>query len=200
MSPVSAQIKMHQVFRQMPDSILPLLTKNNRLDCIDFLDSKMKAIVKNILGDKSSLDSLTDNYLKLQMSSCSTVEMKLLPVKDTVQYICVVSTFTGPAASSSIDFYTTGWKHLKTGGFIDSPDFNFFFIKNDTASAEKLNQIKNRFDPVLYKISLSPDKEKLSYSLSFAGINKKDYSEVMPYLSGPIYYIWNNKKFIPVVH
>ena len=35
------------VFINMPDSLMPLLTKVNREDCIDFLDSKMRAQVKN---------------------------------------------------------------------------------------------------------------------------------------------------------
>jgi hypothetical protein len=30
------------VFINMPDSLMPLLTKVNREDCIDFLDSKMR--------------------------------------------------------------------------------------------------------------------------------------------------------------
>ena len=32
-----AQPMMRDVFAAMPDSVLPLVTKNNRLDCIDFM-------------------------------------------------------------------------------------------------------------------------------------------------------------------
>ena len=41
---VSAQ-DMKSVFIAMPDSITPLLTKVNKEDCVDFLDSNMKAEV-----------------------------------------------------------------------------------------------------------------------------------------------------------
>ena len=31
------EVKMRDIFAQAPDSIFPLMTKNNKLDCIDFL-------------------------------------------------------------------------------------------------------------------------------------------------------------------
>ncbi len=52
MSPLSAQTAK-QLFRAMPDSILPLLTTNNRADCTDFMDSKMKAEVVNVFKEKT---------------------------------------------------------------------------------------------------------------------------------------------------
>ena len=47
---VMSQTTMRDVFRQMPDSIVPYLTENNRLDFIDFIDSNMKAEVTNAFG------------------------------------------------------------------------------------------------------------------------------------------------------
>jgi len=43
-------------FKNMPDSLSPLLTAVNRADCIDFLESKMKAEVTNRFGGKSEND------------------------------------------------------------------------------------------------------------------------------------------------
>ena len=39
--------KMRDVFATMPDSVLGLMTKNNRLDCIDFIENDMEAKVRN---------------------------------------------------------------------------------------------------------------------------------------------------------
>ena len=44
----SADIK--NLFVEMPDSIMPLLVKNNRLDMLDYMDIGMSAKVKNKLG------------------------------------------------------------------------------------------------------------------------------------------------------
>ena len=43
------------LFVNIPDSLTPLLTKVNREDCIDFLESKMKAQVENRFGKKSEM-------------------------------------------------------------------------------------------------------------------------------------------------
>ena len=39
---VSAQLHMREVFAQLPDSVLPLMSKNNRLDCIDFIEKSFR--------------------------------------------------------------------------------------------------------------------------------------------------------------
>ena len=36
-------LKMHDVFKQMPDTLLATLSENNRLDMLDFMASNMKA-------------------------------------------------------------------------------------------------------------------------------------------------------------
>ena len=76
---------MKSLFVALPDSLSPLLTKVNRADFGDFLASGMKAEVKNRFGNTSEMLKLTDNYLKLKVSEVSTVEMKLLPLNDSVK-------------------------------------------------------------------------------------------------------------------
>ena len=48
----SDSIRMRQVFAEMPDSILGILTKYNRLDCIDFIENNLPAKVENRLGGR----------------------------------------------------------------------------------------------------------------------------------------------------
>ena len=119
----TAQIKMRDVFRQMPDTLLPYLTANNRLDFIDFIDSDMKASVKNSLDGSSEMTRLTDNYLSLRLSEGSSVDMRLLDVtesSDSVkQVICVVNTYGTDVRESTIMFYTTGWQLLPVERFIN---------------------------------------------------------------------------------
>ena len=85
LSSASAQdMKMRDVFRQMPDSLMPYLTHNNRLDFIDFLDSNMKAEVKNLLGGTSEMTSLADDSLSIRMSETSKLDLLLLPLQQPV--------------------------------------------------------------------------------------------------------------------
>ena len=88
------------VFVNMPDSLSPLLTKVNREDCIDFLESKMRAQVENRFGKKSEMTDLSKDYIRMQMSPQTTWQMKLLALNDTTNIICTISTACAPACDS----------------------------------------------------------------------------------------------------
>lgn len=126
MSPLSAQTAK-QLFRAMPDSILPLLTANNRADCTDFMDSKMKAEVVNAFKEKSQMTEMTNDYIALRLSEASTWQMKLLPTNDSTKIICVINTVEGPVADSRIAFYDTNWAPYKTENYIKLPTTDDFF-------------------------------------------------------------------------
>jgi hypothetical protein len=118
-SQASAQnLKIRDVFRQMPDSLMPYLTANNRLDFIDFLDSNMKAEVTNMTGGVSEMTALTDDSLSIRMSDALRVDMLLLdldePVDSIHQVVVFVETFLvdsiyGESVSKT---YTTDWQSV----------------------------------------------------------------------------------------
>ncbi len=92
------------LFVNIPDSLSPLLTKVNRADCVDFLESKMKAQVENRFGKKSEMTELGKDFIRMQMSPQATWQMKVLALNDTTNVICTVATACAPACDSSIRF------------------------------------------------------------------------------------------------
>ena len=88
----SAQILMRDVFGAMPDSVLPLVSKNNRLDCIDFIENNMEAKVRNLLDEYVTLEALTNDYARFRTSASALMELKLLPTSDSTSVLCVVTT------------------------------------------------------------------------------------------------------------
>ena len=118
-SQASAQnLKIRDVFRQMPDSLMPYLTANNRLDFIDFLDSNMKAEVTNMTGGVSEMTALTDDSLSIRMSDALRVDMLLLdldePVDSIHQVVVFVETFLVDSVygESVCKTYTTDWQSV----------------------------------------------------------------------------------------
>jgi hypothetical protein len=116
---VSAQdLKMRDVFKQIPDSLVPYLSQNNRLDFIDFLDSNMKAEVRNKLGGMSEMTALTDDSLSIRMSNALQVDMLLLKLDQPVDSIQQVVVFSQAFLTDSVYrdtkvlFYTPDWKLL----------------------------------------------------------------------------------------
>jgi len=103
-----SQTRIRDIYAEAPDSIFPLLTKNNRLDQIDFRENNMQAVVKNKYDDRVELLVLTDKYLKLQLSEHCVVEMRLL--SDST--FCMVQTYNAPAPDSRIRLFDTSWNEL----------------------------------------------------------------------------------------
>lgn len=122
---VTAQ-EIKDLFIQMPDTLLPYLTKVNREDCIDFLASNMKAEVKNRFDRTTGMTSITKDYIALTLSSQSKYELKLLPTSDTTNIICSVYTYEGKVPNSHVKFYTTEWKELPADGFLSFPQTELF--------------------------------------------------------------------------
>ena len=189
---------MRTLLVAMPDSILPLLTKNNRMDCVDFVDSKMKAEVKNRLGEVSELKVLTKDYLLLQMTSQSTVEMKLLSVNDSAKVVCVVRTVCAPVCDSAVEFYDISWKRLKTADYIACPLVDSFF-RNPAQTDLPYQLFREKADVDLIKASLSVERAVIRFEYTTPDyLSEDDREKIRPYLrKDPLVYSWTEGKFTP---
>ena len=99
------------VLKSMPDEVIPILTHNNILDMIDFLNASCKAEVTNRMNGKSEMTVLTDHYAYIQVTPSNTTEIKLLPLQSGGTLIYLVSTCTTDSLSdSSVKVYTDKWE------------------------------------------------------------------------------------------
>jgi hypothetical protein len=119
-TPLPAQ-EAKELFIPMPDSLMPLLTPVNRADFVDFLDSNMRAQVKNAFGNISEMTDLSPDYIRLQLTSHNTWQMKVLAVDSTTKVICTVATACAPVCDSYIRFFTTDWKPLPVRTYLPLP-------------------------------------------------------------------------------
>ena len=187
--------ELRSLFVAMPDSVLPLLTKTNRMDCIDFLDSNMKAEVKNRFNKTSELKVLTKDYLELQLTSQSSVEMKLLPMNDSVKVVCMVHTVCGPVCDSEITFYDTQWKQLPSKNFITLPEVDRFYYLN--TNDESYATVRKAADMYLMKANLSSEASTLTFIYTTPEyLSKEDREKLELYLrKEPIVYQWGEGRF-----
>ena len=188
---------MKTVFVAMPDSVTPLLTKVNREDCIDFLDSNMKAVVKNRFGNVAEMKVLTDDYVLMQTSEVGTLEMKLLPLADSTKVICVVKTVNVPVADSSVRFYTSDWsQQLDVKEFLQLPSMDAFFLPNDSLTDETI-LTRKKADMYLMKAQLSKEDTSLTFTYTTPDyLNEEDREKLLPHLrKEPIVLRWSEGKF-----
>ena len=196
--PANAQ-QAKQYFVSMPDTILPLLTEINRADCIDFLESNMRAIVTNRLDGKSEMTTLTDNYIEIKLSEQSSWQMKVLALNDSTQVICTIFTACAPACDSHIKFYTTQWESLSLADYIQTmPTLSDYLPQLNEADydIQTLNAVKQA-DLLLIKMQLSADDNTLVCSFDTPQYMEKSAAQKLtPLLQKPIVYNWNSGKFV----
>lgn len=171
-----AQVRMRDVFAQLPDSILPLMTRNNRLDCIDFIENGMEARVKNKFNDQVVLEALTEDFLLIRTSESSTVEMKLMPLgSDTL--ICVNRTYLGPTEDSEVKLYNTNWCFVRN---VQRPEVSEFLKTVDSIrpwTPEMADTMDMICDDATYlpliKASLSAESSEIQWVLQSNEFSKE---------------------------
>ncbi len=189
--------RMRDVFASAPDSIFPLLTTNNRLDCIDFIENAMPARVKNLMDETVELTALTDTYLSLTLSVAERIDMRLLPLADSTHYVALVRTYFGPVGESVIEFYTSDWRPLPQAKQLVLPRYEDFFVQSDTLPRADLKEFGRLFTYRLVQAALSPSAPTLTFTLSLDELPEEVRREVAPYVR-PQIYRWNvaSRRFV----
>ena len=133
-------VKIRDVFREMPDSLMPYLSLNNRLDFIDFIDSGMKAEVRNTLGGTSEMTSMADDSLSIRMSDGLRVDMLVMDSTVVMIETFLVDSIYG---ESKVCYFTTQWQPLQQPRLSEAQE--------QRISRLKLQNIVKRDDDLLNK-------------------------------------------------
>lgn len=192
-SGISEAQTVREAFLDMPDDILLLQTANDRADFIDFTESGMKSVVKDKMDYPAELLVKKDNYLLLKTSVSSDFQMKVLPLNDSVNVICTVTTVYAPAASSRINFYSSQWEELDGSSFLEMPGKEAF-LKKDAGTGDGffLSDID------LYQIKLGQDDDRLEISVSISDyVTEEEKDKLNQILTDkPLTYEWRDASFV----
>ena len=124
-----AQVRVCDMLRSMPDSLVPYLSANNRLDMIDFKNANMKAEVRNSQEGRSELVTLTDRYADLALNPAHRMEMCLLdvtmPIDSCSHILCVVDTYGADIKESTVRFFSLTWRQLPADDYVMLPPVMF---------------------------------------------------------------------------
>ena len=191
----SARTPMRSWLVAMPDSVLPLLTQNDRLDFIDFYDAGMEAAVTNRMEGKSSMDTLTDDFLHISYTRSTDVAMKLLPVNDTTDVLCMVTTVKASVDDSRIAFYDSQWRPLDVTSYVDEPSLTDF---RSTLQGDSASWAWTGLDIFFRTYHLSAEDTAMQCVLTATGhLSEEERQTVGSYVRRePITYRWTDGKFV----
>ncbi len=187
-----AAVPIDTLFAKMPDRLLPVLDWDNRLDCLDLYNSKMRAEVTNVFGERSRLVAKTEDYLRVDLSASSRMELKVLPHgADTI--VGLIHTVLTPAADSRIDFFTPDWKPLDSV-YVRMPESGCFWKRPDSMTAERYDELRSGAGIPWVEASFSPEGDTLTMCLSLDNV-RSDWREDMERCMQKVAYRWNGSRF-----
>ncbi len=101
---------IEKFYVNMPDVINPTLSKQNRLELLEYHKAKQSDSTVNRFGNKAYLvcfDTINQRIV-VRNTVSSTFEMKVMMV-ESVLIIGIIRTVCAPICQSSVEFYDTTW-------------------------------------------------------------------------------------------
>lgn len=185
---------MREVLQSMPDSILPMFTRNDRLDFIDFVDNSMKAEVKTRFGDVAEMTVLAEDFCHIKTSEVSSFEIKLLNLGEI---ICIVNSIKQDGWDSSLSFFNNKWECLKSEDFFTIPHLSSFIPHPEGMDNSVYQNLLNRADIPYFFIQMNAESQDLRITYSSSAVKDHDYDSLLkPYIHPELYLHWNGKAFV----
>ena len=181
---ISAQ-SLREVWIEMPDSILPYLSKSQRTELADYVEMKAEPAVLSTFGDSVRIERMTNNYLLLRANEATRLEIKLLDNNT----LALVQTWMAPAAESKLSLFNLQWQPKEA-----VVDYKANIVKPDSMSDEDFSDLKTLMFPRLKEYRLSADNNSLSVSWNYPLLSKKDVKRVTELLKTQVLN-WTGKDF-----
>lgn len=159
------------VFSHMPDTVMPLLSRNARLDMIDYYTYGLSNGVNNRLEEPCRIISSTENELTIQTGRISRIQIAMQAAgSDTL--VSFIETVETPQPDSHITFRrTSDWKEVQQKNTISMTDF----LTDRRADATEV--------PVMFFCSIVFDGETGMYIFTNTTGSRYEPSEAPAYMS-----------------
>ncbi len=184
---------LRTLFLNMPDSIMPTLTRSDRMDFLDFKDIGMKARATNKLGGESVMTELSERMLSVTTSGSGKVDMVLLPRKNGSNLICIIKTVTARYDDSRLEFYNEDWTPVDAKKLIKLPRFDDYLTR-EALRQDSLSYFKKL--SILRLQSITAVENALEFRYTSLDYIDEDADRYRSWIkSDPIIYTWTGKRF-----
>lgn len=193
------QTSIKGVIGNMPEGILPYITNDQKTELLKFTDSCDSVKVKNAFNGVTSIDTISLDYAKISMNKTVEMQLKLLPINDSTQILCVIKTIKNPLKESVIKFYSTNWQPLNSMfGLPEGNDpktiLSMFTHKPDSMTEDEFNNLYNCIEPVMLTANWEDKDYSITLNLSVPFIQKDNYNGIKD-ITNKISFKWDGQKF-----
>ncbi len=178
-------------FINAPQGLLLLLTRNDRLDMLDYYDSQLTTPVTNGLQGKSSIRSVDDKMMVINMTPSSTYTIAMLPG----DVIALIRTIDTPAKDSNITFYSAAdWTEYPSDKYFTAPALAQWLTKK---GASDRDTVEAMVPFIMAEYTYDPASQTLTATNDLRTFLSEDvYDMIADDLAPSLKYTWNGKKFV----
>ncbi len=196
----SDTISVRRAFVEMPGSILDLINQSTRLDMLDYYDADSLWMAPNALEGRSVLKKVTPDFIEVQITDVSTLQIKVLPWKGKGDVVAVCYTIASASASndSELRFFDASMKELPAKNFLKPLKLKDFF-DIPKGSLTSMDEIREMVPFPTIEYNLAADSQDLTARLTVKEYINQDDIKILELFQKPLlHFQWDGKKFEPL--
>lgn len=174
-------------------NVFTLLEQSDRMDMVDYYESGQKVNVSNVMDGKSSIDTLTTDFMKVKIADAHEVAMRLYPEGKSDTLIVVIETFKVEVPDSKIRVFDTNWNELELKSVFKMPQMEDFLVKNLNKNQKK--EALSYVEFPLVKLEFAADGGITATSTVLETLGKDEQEKLKPCLLDSLHYRYAGNKF-----
>ena len=186
--------KIVDVFKTMPNTIIPGLSDDNRT--IFLINANADStIIPYAFGEIKRL-IYYDDYLKIQTSDIGTTQLKIIQTENNNPIIGVIKTVCGNACNSQISFYTVYWQKINSSELLPKIYAELFFDQSKKGTQD-YSKALSLFDINFIEAEFDVNSNNLKLKLDYKNyVSQYNINKIKPFiLKESIVLNWDNSKY-----
>jgi hypothetical protein len=181
---LSAQ-NIEKIYVDMPDVLNPVLSKQNRLELLEYHKAGQGDSVLNRFGKQSHLVTLDtlNNLLVIKNTASSIFELKIFRWNENEKVFGIIRTLCAPVCHSTVEFYNSGWNSISMQ-FSAPKTIQWLNEKKISESAIDVVWVKNVLNNNFIELSFSRENDAIiaqNNTLQFLSENER--KQISPLLN-----------------
>ncbi|MFV0537533.1 MAG: DUF3256 family protein [Dysgonomonas sp.] len=188
---------LKSIILSMPESIVyGLEASDKNLLAAGLGDTAKLTVERGRLGQITRL-AVSSDFVSFKTSDAGTIEIKLLPLINDSQIICVIRTVCADVCDSQLQFYTTKWIPISQGDLFPKKDKDWFIKSDVDRNSEEFKNAYAALDMNPIKMELSPKDTSLSVYYDIKKyLSEEDYKKIEPFLlENPKIFHWDKSAY-----
>lgn len=169
---------------KMPDILNPTLSRQNRLELLEYHKVHQSDSTANRFGNQAyliTMDTINERIV-VKNTPESVFEMKMLTLQDSNVVVGIIHTVCAPVCQSSIEFYDTAWNKVPLN-FTLPKAIEWIDTENGSIDKSTSQWMSNLLQTSFISLTFSiQDQEIIAKNNTLEFLTEEDRKSITPYV------------------